>query len=95
MALDKDARIKAQKEMLEQLFKENAELKEEIFYQKAQIDDLEKLQDIIQQDHILLTSSIQDAQEAKNRYESLINDIVKLKRKYEHTYCILDKLKKD
>ena len=71
--LDKDKKIAVQQKLIEQLTKENAELREQILYSQSMSDDndLEREQ------------SIKDMNDSKEKYDKLIVELDKLKADYQ------------
>lgn len=84
MALDKDKKIEIQQKLIEQLTKENAELKEQLLYAQSMVDD----------DGSKYENSIKEMEKAKNRYDELTKELEELKEKYRTYYDMYRKLTK-
>lgn len=82
MALDKDKKIEVQQKLIEQLTKENGELKEQLLYEQSKSEDNNEKYKL----------SIKEYQQAKNKYEELVEELEKLKADYRIRYDICRKL---
>lgn len=86
--MDEKEKIKIQQKLIDQLTKENAELRERVLYLQTVSENSE------------FNQAVQSMKESKAKYDKLIEEIKQLKDKYHTLYDMykklvdLDKLKK-
>lgn len=80
--MDKDKKIEIQQKLIEQLTKENNQLKEQLLYEQSKSEDQNES----------YKNSIEELQQSKNKYDKLVEELENLKTDYRKHYNLYRKL---